>query len=53
MLFDAVYPQSGDAEVYTANNGYTDYEKGLIEIAKNDLSIVKYVDKIKGTKTAL
>ena len=52
MMFDYVYPSSSD-EVYTSNNGYTDYEKGLTELSKSTHKVTKYTTKIKATKTSL
>ena len=53
MLFNAVYPQSGDAEVFTSKNGYSTYEEGLIGTAKDVAGVKIYKDKLKGTKTSL
>lgn len=53
MLFDAVYPQSGDAEVFASENGYSDYEEGLISTAKELAGVKYYKTNIKGTKTSL
>ena len=52
MLFNTVYPQSGEAEVFTSKNGYSDYEEGLIETAKQVCGVKKYVTKIENTKTS-
>ena len=51
MIFDAVYPASGDEEVYTSNTGYSAFETRIIESLKD--RIVKYSTKIKNTKTSL
>ena len=53
MLFDAVYPQSGDAEVFASENGYSDYEEGLIASARDLAGVKYYKSNIKGTKTSL
>ena len=52
MMFDYVYPASSD-EVYTSNNGYTDFEKGLTETSKLTHKVTKYTTKIESTKTQL
>ena len=52
MMFDLVYPASS-GEVYTSNNGYTNYEKNLTEQSKTINKVVKYTSKIKATKTAI
>ena len=51
MLFNSVYPSSGDAEVFTSENGYSAYEESLIEEVKNNVKI--YKTKLEGTKTSL
>lgn len=51
MVFDAVYPASGDEEVYTSNTGYSAFETRIVESLKD--KIVKYSTKIKNTKTSL
>jgi len=53
MLFDAVYPQSGDAEVFTSKNGYSTYEEGLISTAKATAGVKIYKQNLKGTKTVI
>ena len=52
MMFDLVYPASND-EVYTSNNGYTDFEEELTRQSENSHPVVKYVTKIKATKTSI
>lgn len=52
MMFDMIYP-AGSNEVYTTNNGYTDYEEELVRAAKNTHKVVKYITKIKATKTSI
>lgn len=53
MLFDAVYPASGDAEVFTSKNGYSEHEEGLIGDSQKIYKVVKYSDNIKSTTTTL
>lgn len=48
MLFDKVYPSSGD-EIYSSNTGYDEYEKELI----NTIKVHRYSDIIKNTKSKL
>lgn len=52
MMFDLVYPSSSD-EVYTSNNGYTDFEENLVNEIENDHPVTKYTSKIKGTDVEL
>lgn len=52
MMFDLVYPASSN-EVYSSNNGYTDFEEEITNISENNHPVVKYVSKIKATKTQL
>ena len=52
MMFDMVYPASS-GEVYTSNNGYTDFEEELTRQSENNHPVVKYVSKINGTKIKL
>ena len=52
MMFDLVYPASSD-EVYTSNNGYSDFEENITNESENNHPVVKYTSKIKGTKTQL
>ena len=49
MMFDIVYP-AGSGEVYSSNNGYTEYEEGLTKLSQTTHSVTKYTTKIKGTK---
>ena len=51
-MFDLVYPASS-GEVYTSNNGYTDYEKNLTEQSKKVHKVTKYTTKIKATKISI
>jgi len=53
MVFDAVYPASGDEEVYTSNNGYTTFENRIVEDMKAANKVVKYTTKIENTKTSI
>jgi len=53
MLFNAVYPESGEAEVYTSKTGYSVYEEGLISTARDSLGVKYYEDNLEGTKTVL
>ena len=52
LMFDLVYPASS-GEVYSSNNGYTDYEESLTELSKKAHKVVKFKDRIKATKTSL
>jgi len=52
MLFDSVYPAGSAEEHYTSNNGYSSFEKRILEDAKDIYKVVKYDTKIKGTKTS-
>lgn len=52
MMFDLVYP-AASGEVYTSNNGYSDYEKSLADEIENSHPVTKYVSKIEATKTSL
>jgi len=52
-MFDLVYPAASQDEVYTTNNGYTDYEKDLTEQTKKTHAVTKNVTKIKATKTTI
>ncbi len=52
MMFDMVYPASS-GEVYTSNNGYTDFEDELTRQSENNHPVVKYISKINGTKVRL
>ena len=47
ILFDLVYPAS-DGSIYASENGYTDYEAGLVKSMKNE-NVVFYKTKIEGT----
>lgn len=52
MMFDLVYPATS-GEVYTSNNGYTEYEKDLTTETRKTHKVVKYTTKIKATKTKI
>ena len=52
MMFDLVYPASS-GEVYSSNNGYTDYEEDITNESENNHPVTKYTTKIKATKTQL
>ena len=52
MLFDYVYPASS-GEVYTSNNGYTDFEEGIIAQSSKTHKVVRFETKINGTKTSI
>ena len=52
MLFDYVYPASS-GEVYTSNNGYTEFEKDAINQSKQTHKVKKFTTKIKGTKVSI
>ena len=54
MLFDAVYPASGDS-IYTSNTGYDAEEERLINLIQNQKGhkVTKYITKINATKTTL
>lgn len=52
MIFDLVYPASSD-EVYTSNNGYTDYEENLTQVSMKTHQVTKYTSKINTTKTSI
>lgn len=52
MMFDLVYP-ANSGEVYTSNNGYSDFEEEKTTESENNHPVVKYVSKIKATKTQL
>ena len=52
MMFDLVYPASS-GEVYTSNNGYTDFEEEITNASENNHPVTKYTTKIKATKTSL
>ncbi|MBE5740988.1 MAG: hypothetical protein E7351_00415 [Clostridiales bacterium] len=47
MLFDIVYPANSD-EVYTSNNNYTSFEKGIVDTWES--KVTRNTDKIKATK---
>ena len=49
MMFDAVYP-ANSGEVYSSNNGYTDFEDSITALSQTTHSVTKYTTKIKGTK---
>jgi len=50
LLFNEVYPAGSAEEVYTSNNGYSAFEKDLINQRKTEVKVVKYITKINGTK---
>jgi len=54
MLFDAVFPASGDT-IYTSKTGYNDEETRLINLIQNQEGhkVKKYTTKINATKTSL
>lgn len=52
MMFDLVYPASS-GEVYTSNNGYTEFEDDLTDEISNTYKITKHSTKIKATKTSI
>ena len=54
MLFDAVFPASGDS-IYTSKTGYDDEEERLISLiqSKEGHKVKKYTTKINATKTSL
>ena len=52
MMFDLVYPASSN-EVYTSNNGYTDYEENITAQSQNEHPVTKYTTKINATKTSI
>ena len=52
MMFDLVYPAGSD-EVYSNNNGYSDYENNLIQLSGQTHQVTKYTTKINSTKTQL
>ncbi len=49
MIFDIVYPADSN-EVFSTNNGYTDYEEDITALSQSSHSVVRYTSKIKGTK---
>lgn len=49
MLFDAVYPESGD-ELFASETGYDEHEKTLTETSKKAIGVTKYKTRIKATK---
>ena len=49
MMFDIVYPADTD-EVYSSNNGYSEFEENITALSQASHPVVKYVTKIKGTK---
>jgi len=49
MMFDIVYP-AGSGEVYSSNNGYSDFEDTLTTLSQTNHPVTKYTSKIKGTK---
>lgn len=52
MMFDLVYPASS-GEVYTSNNGYSEYEEDLTDELSRTYKVTTYKTKIKATKTSL
>ncbi len=52
MMFDLVYPASS-GEVYSSNNGYTEFEENLTAKSQKTHKVTKYTTKIKATKTSL
>ena len=52
MMFDLVYPASS-GEVYTSNNGYTEFEENITETSKLTHKVTKHTTKIKATKTSI
>lgn len=52
MLFDSVFPAGSSEEVYTSNNGYSDFENQIIEDVQAVNKVVKYTTKIKATTTS-
>ena len=52
MLFDTVYPASGD-EVYTSNTGYSDEEERIVSNIQKKYPVVKYTTKINATKVSI
>ncbi len=51
-MFDIVYPASS-GEVYSSNNGYTEYEEELTTLSEKSHEVTKNITKIKATKTTL
>ncbi len=52
LMFDLVYP-AGSEEVYTTNNGYSNYEDIITEESRSNHPVTKYTSKIKATKTKI
>lgn len=52
LMFDTVYPASS-GEVYSSNNGYSDFEEAIQEESAVNHPVTKYTTKIKATKTQL
>ena len=53
LMFDTVYP-ANSGEVYTSNNGYSDYEEEqLLPDLEKAYGVEKFVTKIKHTKPSL
>ena len=52
MMFDLVYPASS-GEVFSSNNGYTDFEEEITNASENKHPVTKYTTKINATKTSL
>ena len=53
MLFDLVYPASGDEEVFLSDTGYSDFEKQLIEYAQEIYKLDVKQTKLEGTKSSI
>lgn len=49
MMFDIVFPADTD-EVYSSNNGYSEYEENIVLLSKTTHQVTKYTTKIKGTQ---
>ena len=52
MLFDYVYPANSD-EVYSSNNGYTEFEEEIINQSSKVHKVTKKTTKINGTKISI
>ncbi len=52
MMFDLVYP-AGSEEVYSTNNGYTEFEETITEESRSNHKVTKWTTKIKSTKTSI
>lgn len=51
MLFDTVYPASGEESNYTSNTGYSDYEEDLVDELQS--RVTKNITKIESTKASI